>query len=281
MIGGCLCGTNVPPITAARSDVAGRSGRGKTSWRPRLRWAAIASWVPSIASLYGQVALAPGERLFLSDRRTLQREVASRPSGSSSRSNTIGTACIERGPRAGTRGSPRARHPAPPLRRPARRDRRMDAVVEPHARRHQMRRLVIDSTALPFLESAGSKPSMAGKRLLNSINFEGRPRAPGKSRWSWPRRFGTAGSSPLTIADTGNGPGFRSTSSSIARRLRDFASAPLRLPESDLLFDPLDPSLICHRRNDDDRNLGLWTPSRRSERIPAAERFRTAKLILT
>ena len=106
-----------------------RIGRDRPRPVPKTRKPA---WAPSVASLYGQVRAAPGERLPV-DRRALQRQRLARlpPAAGEGR--------LGRLRRDGARaGQGRLAH-ARPLHRlcRARRDRRHDRGGDPHARRGQ------------------------------------------------------------------------------------------------------------------------------------------------
>ena len=112
--------------------------------------------------------------------------------------------------------------------------------------------LVFDSTELNVLESAFRR--YGGKPILNSINFED-GEEPAAARLGLARRFGAA-----VVALTIDEDGMAKTADgklAIARRLVDFACAKHGLPASDLLIDPL-TFTIC-TGNQDDRKLGMET----------------------
>jgi 5-methyltetrahydrofolate--homocysteine methyltransferase len=112
--------------------------------------------------------------------------------------------------------------------------------------------LVIDSTELPVLESA--LKLYGGKAILNSINFED-GEAPAEKRMQLAKRFGTAVIA-LTIDEAGMAKD-ADGKVRVAHRLHDFACTRFGLDPSDLMIDPL-TFTIC-TGNEDDRKLGLST----------------------
>ncbi len=112
--------------------------------------------------------------------------------------------------------------------------------------------LVIDSTELQVLE-AGLKLH-GGKPIINSINFEDGEQA-AADRMILSRRFGTA-----VIALTIDEQGMAKTADrklAVAERLVAFACEKYGLPQSDLLIDPL--TFTIATGSEDDRKLAEWT----------------------
>jgi len=249
MIGGC-CGTDVPHI-AALDQMLRRLGKDASRPRPVARKSV---WVPSIASLYGQVPLRQ-ENAFLAIGERCNANGSRKWRQLQEKHDWDG--CVEMGREQVKEGS----HALDICTAFVGRDEvaEMDAVVS-RMRGAVNAPLVIDSTELPVLESA--LKLYGGKPILNSINFEDGEGAAAK-RMELAKRFGTAVIA-LTIDETGMAKDVEHKLG-IARRLRDFACGRYGLPESDLLFDPL-TFTIC-TGNDDDRKLGLWT-------LEAIERIR-------
>ena len=208
---------------------------------------ANAVWVPSLASLYGQVASAPGKRLSL-DRRALQRQrLAPLPP-------IAGTRRLGRlrrdGARAGEGRLARARS-VHRLCRP-RRGRRHERGGHPDARRGQR------AAGDRFDRIAGARSRAEALWRQADHQFD-----------QFRGRRGGRRTSALALAAASAPPSSRSPSTSrawprrsarklaIAHRLYDFACGKHGLPPSDLLFDPL-TFTIC-TGNDDDRRLGLET----------------------
>jgi 5-methyltetrahydrofolate--homocysteine methyltransferase len=241
LIGGC-CGTDVPHIAALDSMLRGLAPDG---FRPR-RKGRSSVWVPSVASLYGQVPLRQENAYFsIAERcnangskrfRQLQEagdwdaivEMAREQVREGSNALDICTAFVGRNEVADMNAAVTS------LR---------GAITAP---------LVVDSTELPVLERALSL--YGGKPVINSINFED-GEAPAEARMTLARRFGTSVIA-LTIDEEGMAKD-TARKVEIAQRLHDFACGRFGLPPSDLLIDPL-TFTIC-TGNEDDRKLGLWT----------------------
>src|SRR5258708_7890788 len=249
MIGGC-CGTDVPHI-AALDRMLRRLG--KDSWRP-APVARKSVWVPSIASLYGQVPLRQ-ENAFLAIGERCNANGSRKWRQLQEKHDWDG--CVEMGREQVKEGS----HALDICTAFVGRDEiaEMSEVVT-RMRGAVHAPLVIDSTELPVLEAA--LELYGGKPVLNSINFEDGEGAAEK-RMILAKRFGTAVIA-LTIDETGMAKDVEHKVA-VARRLHDFACNRFRLPEADLLFAPL-TFTIC-TGNDDHRKLGLWT-------LEAIERIR-------
>src|SRR6266478_4537677 len=249
LIGGC-CGTDVPHIAALDAMLRRLADDGIRP-RPKQRRSV---WVPSVASLYGQVPLRQ-ENAYLSIGERCNANGSKQFRQLQEKGDWDG--CVEMGRDQVKEGS----HALDVCTAFVGRDEiaEMDAVVS-RMRGAVNAPLVIDSTELPVLESA--LKLYGGKPILNSINFEDGEGAAAK-RMELAKRFGTAVIA-LTIDETGMAKDVEHKLA-IARRLRDFACGRYGLPESDLLFDPL-TFTIC-TGNDDDRKLGLWT-------LEAIERLR-------
>ncbi|MBV8889721.1 MAG: methionine synthase [Alphaproteobacteria bacterium] len=245
MIGGC-CGTEAPHI-AALDQMLRRIGRAHGS--NRVRPAAKARrpvWVPSVASLYGQVPLRQenaylsiGERCNANGSRAFRRL----------QEQGDWDGCVEMGREQVKEGSHTLDLCTAFVGR--------DEVAEMSEMVARMRGavnapLVIDSTEYPVLEAA--LKLYGGKPILNSINFEDGEEAAEK-RLKLARRFGTAVIA-LTIDESGMAKEVEHKIA-IAKRLHHFACVRHGLPPSDLLFDPL-TFTIC-TGNEDDRRLGLNT----------------------
>ena len=238
IIGGC-CGTEGAHI-AALDQMLRRIGRDRPRPLPKARRLA---WVPSVASLYGQVPLRQenaylsiGERCNANGSRAFRRlqeagdwdgcvEIGREQVKEGSHTLDICTAFVGR-----------------------------DEVAEMSEVVSRMRGainapLVIDSTEYPVLEAA--LKLYGGKPIINSINFEDGEEAADK-RLKLAKRFGAA-----VIALTIDEQGMAKEAADklrIAERLYDFACNRHGLPPSDLLFDPL-TFTIC-TGNEDDRKLG-------------------------
>jgi 5-methyltetrahydrofolate--homocysteine methyltransferase len=241
MIGGC-CGTDVLHIAALDAMLRRHAGEAR---RPVAKTRSFA-WVPSVASLYGQVPLRQENAYFsIGERcnangskqwRTLQEK-------------GDWEGCVEMGREQVREGSHAldvctafvGRDEVAEMNEVVRRMR--GAVTAP---------LVVDSTELPVLESA--LKLYGGKAILNSINFEDGEEAAEK-RMRLARRFGAAVVA-LTIDETGMAKDV-DAKLAIARRLHDFACVKHGLPAADLLIDPL--TFTIATGNEDDRKLALWT----------------------
>lgn len=240
LVGGC-CGTNTKHIAAVdamlrRLDPFGRPQAKQRSFH----------WVPSVASLYSQVALRQENSLFsIGERcnangskkwRELQEqhdwdgavEMAREQVKEGSSALDLCTAFVGRD----ESGEMNAVLP-----------RIASAVTAP---------LVIDSTELAVLEQA--LPLYGGKAIINSINFEdGEDSA--AARLHLAKKFGCAVIA-LTIDEEGMAKS-PERKLAIAKRLYDFAVVKHGLPPEDLLIDPL--TFTIATGNEDDRKLGLWT----------------------
>ena len=243
LVGGC-CGTSTPHIAALDAMLRRRAeGTGRHRPAPVKRQAV---WVPSVASLYGQVSLRQENSYFsIGERcnangskkwRELQERhdwdgcvaVAREQVAEGSNSLDVCTAFVGRDERA-----------------------EMDEVIRRFTGSVNAP-LVIDSTETPVIESA--LKLHGGKPIINSINFEdGEGHATERMRLA--RRFGAA-----VIALTIDEEGMAKTPErklAIAERLVQFACERHGLPQSDLLIDPL--TFTIATGNEDDRKLGLWT----------------------
>jgi 5-methyltetrahydrofolate--homocysteine methyltransferase len=241
LIGGC-CGTDVPHIQALDAMLRKLGG---DAVRPAARKRTHV-WVPSLASLYGQVPLRQ-ENAFLS--------IGERCNANGSRKFKLlqeqgdWDGCVEMGREQVKEGS----HALDVCTAFVGRDEvaEMTEVVS-RMRGSVSAPLVIDSTELPVLESA--LKLYGGKPILNSINFED-GEEPARKRMELARRFGTAVIA-LTIDEDGMAKDV-DRKVEVAKRLYDFACVKHGLPASDLMFDPL-TFTIC-TGNADDRKLGLYT----------------------
>ncbi|HEX5454430.1 MAG TPA: homocysteine S-methyltransferase family protein, partial [Stellaceae bacterium] len=246
IIGGC-CGTEAAHI-AALNEMLRRIGRAKEkNGRPRpLPKKRAPVWVPSVASLYGQVPLRQenaylsiGERCNANGSRAFRRlQEAGDWDG-----------CVEMGREQVKEGS----HTLDVCTAFVGRDEVAEMCeVVGRMRGAVNAPLVIDSTEYPVLDAA--LKLYGGKPIINSINFEDGEEAADK-RLRLAKRFGTA-----VIALTIDEQGMAKDADGklrIAERLHDFACNRHGLPPSDLLFDPL-TFTIC-TGNADDRRLGLNT----------------------
>ncbi|HEX3860430.1 MAG TPA: methionine synthase [Stellaceae bacterium] len=241
IIGGC-CGTEEAHITAL-DQMLRRIGRDRPRPMPKTR---NPEWVPSVASLYSQVALRQenaylsiGERCNANGSRAFRRmQEAGDWDG-----------CVEMGREQVKEGSHTLDLCTAFVGR--------DEIAEMSEMVSRMRGainapLVIDSTEYPVLEAA--LKLYGGKPIINSINFEEGEDAADK-RLKLAKRFGAAVIA-LTI-DEGGMAKEAEHKLQIAQRLYDFAVNKHGLPPSDLLFDPL-TFTIC-TGNEDDRKLGLNT----------------------
>ncbi|HYM73938.1 MAG TPA: methionine synthase [Stellaceae bacterium] len=245
MIGGC-CGTE-PRHIAALDQMLRRIGRANGDGRPRpVPKARRPAWVPSVASLYGQISLRQenaylsiGERCNANGSRAFRRlQEAGDWDG-----------CVEMGREQVKEGS----HTLDLCTAFVGRDEVADMTEMVTRMRGAVNApLVIDSTEYPVLEAA--MQLYGGKPIINSINFEDGEEAADK-RLKLARRFGAAVIA-LTIDESGMAKEV-DHKVALARRLYDFACVKHGLPPSDLLFDPL-TFTIC-TGNEDDRKLGLNT----------------------
>ena len=239
LIGGC-CGTDVPHIQALDAMLRRRGGFRPAPVERRVHW------VPSVASLYGQVALRQDNSFFgIGERcnangskkwRELQERgdwdgcvsVAREQVGEGSNALDVCTAFVGR-----------------------------DEVSEMN---EVIRRftssvnapLVIDSTETPVIEAA--LKLHGGKPIINSINFEDGEQA-AADRLVLAKRFGAA-----VIALTIDEEGMAKTPErklAIAERLVAFACETHGLPQCDLLIDPL--TFTVATGSEDDRKLAEYT----------------------
>lgn len=241
LIGGC-CGTSIPHIQGLDAMLRKTAGN---KYRPAPAQRQF-HWVPSVASLYGQVSLRQENSYFSIGERCnangskLWRErqaehdwdacvsIGREQVGEGSNSLDICTAFVGRDETL-----------------------EMNEVVRRFTGSVNAP-LVIDSTETPVLESA--LKLHGGKPIINSINFEdGEGHA--TERMILAKKFGTA-----VIALTIDEVGMAKTPEDklrIAERLVDFACNKHGLPQSDLMIDPL--TFTIATGNEDDRKLGLWT----------------------
>jgi 5-methyltetrahydrofolate--homocysteine methyltransferase len=241
MVGGC-CGTDIGHIAALDAMLRRRAGN---ALRPAPRTRSF-SWVPSVASLYGQVPLRQENSYFsIGERcnangskqwRTLQEKGE-------------WEACVEMGREQVREGSNALDVCTAFVGRDEVRE--MNEVVR-RMRGSVTAPLVIDSTEYPVLESA--LKLYGGKAILNSINFEDGEEA-AEQRMLLARKFGCAVVA-LTIDEEGMAKDVAGKLR-IARRLHDFACVKHGLPASDLMIDPL--TFTIATGNEDDRKLAQWT----------------------
>ncbi len=241
LIGGC-CGTDTAHIAALDAMLRRRDGAAE---RPAPARRSV-HWVPSVASLYGQVPLRQenaylsiGERCNANGSkrfRELQAEedwdgcvgMAREQVAEGSHTLDICTAFVGRDEIADMTAVVR---------------RLTGEVTAP---------LVFDSTEYPVLDAA--MKLYGGKGVINSINFED-GEEPAAEKLALARKYGAAVIA-LTIDETGMAKDAESKVA-LAKRLHEFACVEHGLPPGDLLFDPL-TFTIC-TGNEDDRKLGLWT----------------------
>jgi 5-methyltetrahydrofolate--homocysteine methyltransferase len=239
LIGGC-CGTDTPHIRALDEMLRRRGG-----FRPApVQRSAV--WIPSVASLYGQMALRQDNSVFsIGERcnangskkwRELQERgdwdgcvtVAREQMAEGSNALDVCTAFVGRDEIA-----------------------EMNEVI----RRFTLSvnaPLVIDSTETPVIEAA--LKLHGGKPIINSINFED-GEAAAHDRLVLAKKFGAAVIA-LTIDEQGMAKS-PERKLEIAERLVDFACHKHGLPQSDLLIDPL--TFTIATGNEDDRKLAEWT----------------------
>ncbi|MGE3783035.1 MAG: methionine synthase, partial [Alphaproteobacteria bacterium] len=241
VIGGC-CGTEAAHI-AALDQMLRRIGRDRPRPLPKAR---AVRWVPSVASLYGQVPLRQenaylsiGERCNANGSRAFRRlQEAGDWDG-----------CVEMGREQVKEGS----HTLDVCTAFVGRDEVAEMCEVVGRMRGAINApLVIDSTEYPVLEAA--LKLYGGKPIINSINFEDGEEAADK-RLRLAKRFGAA-----VIALTIDEQGMAKEAADklrIAERLYDFACVRHGLAPCDLLFDPL-TFTIC-TGNEDDRRLGANT----------------------
>jgi 5-methyltetrahydrofolate--homocysteine methyltransferase len=240
MIGGC-CGTTPDHIRALDRMLKDLGGGARPAPAKRT-----VVWVPSVASLYGQVPLRQ-ENAYLSigERCNANGSKRFREAQAAGDWDT----CIAMGREQVKEGS----HTLDLCTAYVGRDEVADMTeVLSRMRGSVDAPLVIDSTEYPVLEAAFKL--YGGKAILNSINFED-GEEPADKRLALARRFGAAVIA-LTIEEAGMAKTVEDKVR-VARRLHDVAVNRHGLPPSDLMFDPL-TFTIC-TGNEDDRKLGLWT----------------------
>ncbi len=246
IVGGC-CGTTVEHIAALDAMLrkrAGDSGKG-TGLRPAPKQRS-SFWVPSLASLYSQVALRQ-ENAYLSIGERCNANGSKKFRELQETGDWDG--CVAMGVEQTKEGS----HAIDVCTAFVGRDEiaEMTEVVT-RMRGSVSAPLVFDSTELPGLEAA--MKLYGGKPILNSINFEDGEEA-AHERLELARRFGSAVIA-LTIDEESMAKSAE-RKVEVARRLHDFACVKHGLPAADLIIDPL-TFTIC-TGNEDDRKLGLWT----------------------
>ncbi len=239
LVGGC-CGTSVPH-TEALDAMLRKLGEHRPAPVARTH-----HWVPSVASLYGQMPLRQENSYFsIGERcnangsrkwRELQERgdwdgcvaVGREQVGEGSNSLDVCTAFVGRDELA-----------------------EMSQVITRFTSSVNAP-LVIDSTETNVIEAA--LKLHGGKPIINSINFEdGEDHA--AARLLLARKFGAA-----IVAGTIDETGMAKTADrklEIAERLVAFCCGKHGLPQSDLMIDPL--VLTVATGNEDDRKLALWT----------------------
>jgi 5-methyltetrahydrofolate--homocysteine methyltransferase len=239
LIGGC-CGTDMTHIAALDAMLRRRGG-----FRP-APVARQSVWIPSVASLYGQVALRQENSFFgIGERcnangskkwRDLQERgdwdgcvsVAREQMAEGSNALDVCTAFVGRDEIS-----------------------EMNEVIRRFTNSVNAP-LVIDSTETPVIEAA--LKLHGGKPIINSINFEDGEQA-AEDRLILAKKFGAA-----VIALTIDEDGMAKTAQrklEIAERLVAFACDKHGLPQSDLLIDPL--TFTVATGNEDDRKLAEYT----------------------
>jgi 5-methyltetrahydrofolate--homocysteine methyltransferase len=239
LIGGC-CGTDVPHIAALDAMLRRRGGFRPAPVKREVHW------VPSVASLYGQVPLRQDNSFFgIGERcnangskkwRELQERgdwdgcvaVAREQVGEGSNALDVCTAFVGRDEKS-----------------------EMNEVITRFTSSVNAP-LVIDSTETIVIEAA--LKLHGGKPIINSINFEDGEQA-AADRLILARKFGAA-----VIALTIDEEGMAKTAErklEVATRLVEFACVKHGLPQCDLLIDPL--TFTVATGNEDDRKLAEWT----------------------
>ena len=239
LIGGC-CGTDVAHIEALDAMLRKRGG-----FRPAPLPRTV-HWVPSVASLYGQVPLRQDNSFFgIGERcnangskkwRELQERadwdgcvtVAREQVAEGSNALDICTAFVGRDEIA-----------------------EMNEVIKRFTNSVNAP-LVIDSTETPVIEAA--LKLHGGKPIINSINFEDGEQA-AADRLILAKKFGAA-----VIALTIDEEGMAKTADrklAVAERLVEFACVKHGLPQCDLLIDPL--TFTVATGSEDDRKLAEYT----------------------
>ncbi len=239
LIGGC-CGTDVAHIEALDAMLRRRGG-----FRPAPVARGV-HWVPSVASLYGQVPLRQDNSFFgIGERcnangskkwRELQERadwdgcvaVAREQVDEGSNALDVCTAFVGRDETS-----------------------EMNEVIRRFTSSVNAP-LVIDSTETPVIEAA--LKLHGGKPIINSINFEDGEQA-AADRLVLAKKFGAA-----VIALTIDEEGMAKTAErklAVAERLIVFACEKHGLPQGDLLIDPL--TFTVATGSEDDRKLAEYT----------------------
>jgi 5-methyltetrahydrofolate--homocysteine methyltransferase len=239
LIGGC-CGTDTGHIEALDAMLRRRGG-----FRPAPLQRSV-HWVPSVASLYGQVPLRQDNSFFgIGERcnangskkwRDLQERgdwdgcvaVARDQVGEGSNALDVCTAFVGRDEMF-----------------------EMNEVIKRFTSSVNAP-LVIDSTETPVIEAA--LKLHGGKPIINSINFEDGEQA-AADRLILAKKFGAA-----VIALTIDEEGMAKTAErklEVAARLVEFACVKHGLPQCDLLIDPL--TFTVATGSEDDRKLADYT----------------------
>jgi len=240
LLGGC-CGTT-PEHIGATDAMLRRIGAGS---RPAPVKRSV-HWVPSLASLYGQVPLRQ-ENAFLSIGERCNANGSKKFRDLQEAGQWDGIVAMAR--EQVKEGS----HTLDVCTAFVGRDEVADMTeVVSRLRGSVTAPLVIDSTELPVLEAA--LKLYGGKAVINSINFEN-GEGSAASRLALAKKFGAAVIA-LTIDEEGMAKDVEAKLR-IARRLYDFAVNQHGLAPSDLLFDPL-TFTIC-TGNADDRGLAMET----------------------
>ena len=241
LIGGC-CGSTAAHV-AALDAMLRRVAEGGIRPRPKAR---RSTWVPGIASLFGQVPLRQ-ENAYLSIGERCNATGSKRFREMQEKGDWDGA--IEMARELAREGS----HAVDLCTAFVGRDERADmSEAVTRLRGALAAPLVIDSTELPVL--AGALALYGGKPVINSIHFEDGEGAAAE-RLALARRFGAAVIA-LTIDEQGMAKDV-AKKLAIARRLHDFACGRHGLPASDLLIDPL-TFTVC-TGNEEDRRLGVET----------------------
>lgn len=241
LLGGC-CGTT-PAHIAATDAMLRRVGGGAVRPTPAKR---SVHWVPSVASLYGQVSLRQ-ENAFLSIGERCNANGSKKFRECQDRQDWDGAIAIGR--EQVREGS----HTLDVCTAFVGRDEIKDMTEVVSRMRGSINApLVIDSTELPVLEAA--LKLYGGKSILNSINFEN-GEEPAAQRLRLAKKFGAAVIA-LTIDEEGMAKDVESKVA-LAHRLYDYAVNQHGLPASDLMFDPL-TFTVC-TGNEDDRKLAVHT----------------------
>ena len=240
LLGGC-CGTT-PDHIGATDAMLRRIGAGS---RPAPVKRTV-HWVPSLASLYGQVPLRQ-ENAFLSIGERCNANGSKKFRDLQEAGDWDGTVAM------GREQVKEGSHTLDVCTAFVGRDEISDMTeVVSRLRGSVTAPLVIDSTELPVLEAA--LKLYGGKAVINSINFEN-GEGSAASRLALAKKFGAAVIA-LTIDEEGMAKDAEAKLR-IARRLYDFAVNQHGLAPSDLLFDPL-TFTIC-TGNADDRGLAMET----------------------